>query len=420
MTEVFYQYYFHAVGQGLFAAGHLRDREHRRRFNWVFDSGTSSRRTYLQRELGKFRGGLDTDPIHLFCLSHFDEDHINGARELLALQRVDTLAMPYFPLVERILIALGSPGLSDDYLSFLVDPAGYMYAVAGENLGEVIFIAGGTPPAAEAGEVPRDITPDDDGWDFRPPHTKAPEPPANEDIHGVSERNTWRAVRVYGHQKPFTVGNFWEFMFYNEHAPEPKLMRLREAIVDLVTKHRRPDGSFNGVELLRDVKPLYTRAFGKGGYDKNRISLVVYSGPIPRPKMSGSINCGELIPVDQPRQSRRHFQFFLDTYGKFQVSIGYFGDFPLTSEERLKKVRKHYGFGRWRRLEVVQVPHHGSEYSWYPGASASFTHHASVISSARVSEHHPSQAVLDDLATHGVVLVHELQRAAFWGLVLFA
>lgn len=420
MTDVIYQYYFHAVGQGLFAAGHLRDGQNQRRFNWVFDCGTSSRRSYLQRELGLFRNGMAADPIHLFCLSHFDEDHINGARELLSAQRVDTLVMPYFPLAERLLIALGTPDLSDEYLSFLVDPAGYMYATAGDNLGEVIFITGGNPPANEIEEETPAVDPENDGWDFRPPNTKVREAPEAEDLHGVSEQTSWKTVRVYSHEKPFTAGNFWEFMFYNEHIPDTKAAALRQEVADIVGKHRRNDGSFDGVELLREIKPLYARKFGKSGADKNKISLVVYSGPVHRPKIRGFENYRTLIPVGMPSPYRPDWRPWLVTLPrKFQVSIGYFGDFPLTCIERVKKIRKHFGLNRWNRLEVIQVPHHGSEHSWYDCASAEFSHHASVFSSARVSKNHPSQSVLDDLATHGVVLVHELQRAAFCGAVFF-
>jgi hypothetical protein len=422
MTHIQFLYQFHAVGQGLFASGHLHDYQSNRQFHWVFDCGTSSRRAYVQREISRFRPHLNGEPIGLFCLSHFDEDHINGARELLSQQRVEVLVMPYFPLVERIQIAFATPGLSDDYLRFLVDPAGYMFTAAGDNLGEVILIGGGGGPPEEGDESVPANAPDnpDDRWNFNSPDTKLPEPPAGEDIHGVSDPGSWRAVRVYGHQKPFTVGGAWEFVFFNEKIPDAKATDLRKDVAEIIKKHWRSDGSFDGTGLLRELKPLYVRKFGSSGLAQNRISLVTYSGPIKTPRARSLQLCGSLLPVgiEAPLVSD-WCRWWHHEIKRLKVSIGYFGDFPLTSPDRVRDVRRHFGRWRWNRLQVVQVPHHGSSHSWYEGASGEFQHEASVISSARHSAHHPSQSVLDDLATHGVLLVNEMQRAKFCGHVEF-
>lgn len=413
-----FAYHFQAVGQGLFASGHLEDVELRRRFHWVFDCGTSSRRAYLQREINRFQSVLSGATIDLFCLSHFDEDHINGARELLSKHRVEVLVMPYFPLVERMQIALATSGLSDDYLQFLVDPAGYMFAAAGDNLGEVILITGGGEPSAgdEEGTQTNPSNSPEEPWTLHHPDTKSGDRPADEDMHGVSEPVSRRPVRLYSDQAPFTVGGAWEFLFYNERISEPKVSELRTEVAEIIKKHRKPDGSFDGNGLLRELKPLYVRKFGSSGPAKNRISLVTYSGPIESHRGRRSHLRGYLHPVDIEAP------FFCD-WGPWwprhanhpKVSIGYFGDFPLTTPARVRDVRRHFGRLRWNRLQIIQVPHHGSSHSWYDGASGEFHHEVSVISSSRDSRDHPSQSVLDDLNTHGVVLVNEMQRAVFCG-----
>jgi hypothetical protein len=423
MKHVCFWYQFHAVGQGLFTSGHLHELERNRRFHWVFDCGTSSRRTYVQREVDRFKPQLNGDSIGLFCLSHFDEDHINGARELLTKQRVEVLVMPYFPLVKRIQIAFGTPEISDEYLRFLIDPAGYMFAAAGDNLGEIALIAGGGEPPEEGEEgaaQPEPDNPDSDRWVLNYPDTKFTTPPASEDIHGVSGENSWKAIRVFGQRKPFTVGGEWEFIFFNEQIPDSKAEELRQEVAEIIKKYRRTNGSFDGTGLLRELKPLYVRKFGPSGLAQNRISLVTYSGPIENPRTRSSDLCGSLLPVGiEVPPWYEWCRWHLTDTNRLKVSIGYFGDFPLTSPERLRDVRRHFGRRRWNRLQVIQVPHHGSSHSWYDGASGEFQHQASVISSARHSDHHPSQSVLDDLATHGVLLVNELQRAVFCGHVQF-
>ena len=421
MIDVHFRYSFHPIGQGLFSTGQLDDSNSPRRFDWIFDCGTSSSMQYLQQQIAEFSKFLAGNRISLACLSHFDKDHVNGARELLSFHRVDTLVLPYFPLVERMAIAIWEPEVSEDYLRFLIDPAGYMYAIAGDNLGNVILIAGGNSPPEQGEEPERPNVPDDDNWDFRPPDTKLPEPLAPEDLYGLSDPGSSRPVRVYGHEKPFTVGGIWEFMFYNEHRPDKKIDALRVDVANILRKFRKPDGlTFYGEQLVDHLKQLYDREFGKSGYARNRISLVAYSGPIFRADLenqciSGVVESQGLRSLPWPHAY--HLLYSAKPYCK--ISIGYFGDFPLTTPLRLGSVRKHFGYRRWSWLEVVQIPHHGSHHSWYKGASSEFEHQASVISSARLSRDHPSDEVLDDLRGRGIMLVNELQGAGFIGHVGF-
>jgi hypothetical protein len=421
MIDVHFGYGFHPIGQGLFSTGDLQGNVAAQQFDWVFDCGTASPLRYLQKQIDAFTSRLGAKPIGLFCLSHFDKDHVNGARELLTSHRVDTLVMPYFPLVERMAIALVEPNLSEDYLSFLIDPAGYMYAAAGDNLGNIVFITGGgsTPEGPEA-PVRLPDYPDDGNWDLHFPDTKVPDSPPSEDLHGVSDPGLWRAVRVFTHARPFAVGGVWEFMFYNEHIPDKKAEASREEVAKVIRTFRRQDGFFEGDKLIAQLKPLYKRVFGSSGLARNRISLIVYSGPFNRSDVSGFDLFGGLT-IRGLGSLARPYVYYLrpPNAARFKISIGYFGDFPLTSLTRLNNVRNHFGKRRWSWLDVVQVPHHGSRHSWFKGASAEFEHRASLISAARLSRKHPSDEVLDDLDGRGVMLVNEIQGAHFVGHVRF-
>ena len=419
MIHVHSNYGFHPVGQGLFSSGCIctNDSPH---FNWVFDCGTASSLDYLRKQIGKYKVFLSARSIGLFCLSHFDKDHVNGARELLSLQRVDTLAMPYFPLVERMAIALADPDLTNDYLAFLVDPAGYMYAAAGDNLGNVIFITGGDNPPETPDEPITPDSPDDSDWDLQYPDTKVQEAPDPEDLHGVSDSNTWRAVRVFTHAKPFTVDGVWEFMFYNEHIPDKRSAALRKKVSAIIRKHKRSNGSFDGDNLIDELEIVYEDEFGSTGVAKNRISLVVYTGPLNRSDLTGFRIFGGLTTQGAGSPYWPYAYDLCDPAAEpCKMSVGYFGDFPLTSLRRLNKIKSHFGKRRWSWIEVVQIPHHGSRHSWFPGARAHFEHQASLISSARLSAKLPSQEVLDDLTDHGLMLVNEIQGARFLGHVQF-
>lgn len=429
MTNINFQYRFYAVGQGLFASGHLWNFKRERRFNWVFDCGNSGQEDYLERELECFQAVVAHERVGLFCLSHFDEDHIKGARELLTKQQVEVLVLPYFPLVERIQIAFATHNISDEYLRFLIDPAGYMFTAAGENLEQVIFVAGGSAPPKIDEEGKPQINPDnphDVHLDLRPPNTKPFEPPADEDIHGVSEPTSWKPVRVVTHQKPFLVGNAWEFLFYNEHVPKKDIPKFRNKVAKIIKKHRRLDGTFHGSALLENLSDIYDSTFGGTSAARNRISLAAYTGPIDSSRITGINLFGSLLPVGIDDD---YFGGHFGPYGLLigkpadpeiqNLSIGYYGDFPLTSRKRIAAIRKHFGVARWNRIQAIQVPHHGSRHSWLVGATNEFAHRASVISSARCSKHHPSPEVLTDLNNHGIMMANEQQRVMFWGQARF-
>jgi hypothetical protein len=325
--------------------------------------------------------------------------------------------MPYFPLVERIQIALGTSDISDEYLDFLIDPVGYMFEAADGELREIVLIAGGGPPEESQRDAPQDLPapPSDESWKLRYPDTEIPQSSADQSIQGASAASQGKSVRVFTHQKPFTVG-VWEFMFFNEHIPGKNAPALERKVAEIILKHPRKDGAFDGKELLAELKALYVLTF-PGGAAQNRISLIVYAGPIDRQLLEYVGVWGSLAPAWLPEDYFPRHEWIVSSSPERKASIGYFGDFPLTKPERVTTVQNHFSLHRWNRLQVVQIPHHGSIHSWYAGASKEFHHGISVISSARHSKDHPSQIVIDDLDKYGVVLVNELQRAEFNGRI---
>jgi hypothetical protein len=259
---------------------------------------------------------------------------------------------------------------------------------------------------------------------FQYPDTKI-SVPYHEDAHGVVEgtsTNPSKPVRVFTDRKPFSVGRAWEFMFYNRNIPAKKNHPLQKKVVETVRKYRQSDGTFQGEKLLQELKSIYIKAFGSSGSAQNGISLVTYAGPVSHPKLKPSHIFGRILPVEVgTRTGNFHaYDWALFNDNNVQLSIGYFGDFPLKPLRALSAIRSHFTQSRWDQLQVVQIPHHGSALSWFPNAAREFHHLASVISSARCSKHHPSQEVLDDLSKHGLVFVNEYQRLAFNGEVRYS
>jgi hypothetical protein len=376
----------------------------------VFDCGSKSKRDYLDRELQWFARRLSGRRIRLFCISHFDEDHINGARYLLQKQHVNTLILPYFPLVERIQIAITPPRPSHDYLRFLVDPAGYLFGVAGDNLDQIIFIMGGQSPADPQTPGPEGVSPDDWSLDF--PDPKQPDGVSDEDLHGVSDPLAAPNVLVVDHSQPFTVSGVWEFVFYNEFSPEDRLRPLRDSVVNILRSHKKSDGSFNAKQMLPELTELYSAHLGGSAKEKNRISLVLYAGPL----LSSGINgCRSSGYITIPSYSSWWHGWNRPRFGLYKFSTLYTGDFLLTSMPKLQAMRAHFDAQRWTRIAVMQIPHHGSKGAWFPGAGDHFQHELSVFSSRRASPSFPARTVIDDLQERTPIFVNEYQRFASSG-----
>jgi hypothetical protein len=411
MTRFHFREVFHAVGHGLFAAGVLYLGRPRTCFYWVFDCGSRSKHNYLERELHLFATMLNGESIRLFCISHFDEDHINGARHLLEKHRVDTLILPYFPLVERIQIAVSMSRISADYLQFLVDPAGYLFGIAGDNLGQIIFIMGGGNPTNDA-ESPEPQRYSADNFNLNIPNAEEPDEPLAGDPDGVSDPATSEKVFLLSHSKPVTVGSVWEFVFFNEHSPEDRLRPLREAVISILKSHANRDGSFRARQMLPELKKLYSEDLGSSGKDKNRISLVSYSGPLLSSGLVGWRSEGYI--TDAPNSYRWHDwnRPHLITH---KFSTLHTGDFLLTSMPKLLAMRAHFGVVRWSRIVVTQIPHHGSKGAWFDGAATHFEHELSVFSSGRGSTSFPAKTVIDDLQTRTPIFVNEYQRFGLSG-----
>jgi hypothetical protein len=411
MTRFYFREVFHAVGHGLFTAGALYRNRPPTSFCWVFDCGSKSKRAHLDRELHLFARSLTGECIRLFCISHFDEDHINGARLILEKHRIDRLILPYFPLVERIQIALTTPRISSGYLQFLVDPAGYLFGIAGANLGEIIFIMGGGQPASEPENLgPQNVSPEN--WNFDVPDSTTPEGISDEDLRGSSTRSPVSRVLVINHSAPFIIGKVWEFVFYNEYSPPDRLRPLREAVIAILGSHKRNDGSFNARQMLPELRKLYSEKLGDSGRQKNRISLVVYSGPLLSNRIAGWRAGGFITPIGTS------FPWHGWTRSRFctaKFSTLHTGDFLLTNLLKLQAMKSHFGNLRWSSLAVIQIPHHGSKSAWFTGAGGHLQHELSVFSSPQGSTSFPAKAVLNDLQARTTsILVNECQRFGFY------
>ena len=122
----------HAVGQGCFHSGEIRE-DHELRHRYVYDCGAISK--YAKQRDGCIDGYLShfaaRDPLHSIFLSHAHADHVNGVERLLHPStglNVDTIVLPLINVTDR-LIAFARTASEDAaaaqtefYRTFVADP----------------------------------------------------------------------------------------------------------------------------------------------------------------------------------------------------------------------------------------------------------------------------------------------------------
>lgn len=366
------------VGQGLFMSGRLFGAASGQ-FTWVYDCGSTSGAAERDKAIAAFRKELAGRRIDLVTLSHFDSDHINGIVELIRGVRVRTLLLPYVPLWQRLLIALGEEiGADDSLLAFYLDPVGYLASIEGSEIDEVVFVPGAGPDDVVPGfeDEPDPDRPIEGGKaEYGTPPEGSDGDPAVAGSANVQVRFLKPAGRII-------VPSLWEFIPYNDAAMQPLatalfIRRVKRIAGALLAGRRRQS------VMLRLLKRIYQRAFGSGSVPANLISLFLYAGPI-----------GTRVRFD-PVAATAPFRINPNRDNLAQLATG---DGFLDTPARLAALQRFYGrSGRLDRAGLLQVMHHGARPNWQSGLAAVLKPAASIFSSDPGHTHaHPAPEVLRD------------------------
>ncbi len=303
--------------------------------------------------------------------------------------------LPYIPLWQRLVIAAQQGVAAEDVLfRFFVNPAGYLFSIPGQQIGEVVFV----PPAGSEGGG--------DGEFPSAPAPAGPRPSALKAEYGGppdSERPTWTAnpfddprVRYLAKGGRLLLP-FWEFVPYNDADLSARAdAAFRAAAAPLIQKLVRPSRGSPAV-ALKKLRSLYDKTFGKTSSRRNQISLFLYSGPLDH---SSRADVDGWDPRFEPGVWERFAQ--LST-----------GDGMLETPERLTAMIRHYGSStRMTKMGIFQVMHHGAKSSWHPGVAERLCPVASIISSEPSDKRyrHPHAEVLRDFWSHGAVQVDSVER----------
>jgi hypothetical protein len=396
------EYCFHPVGQGLFGSGAIKNIGGQQEFNWVYDCGTSSSQSFVDRELlclkRKASNGIAKPKLNLVTISHFDYDHISGLLKLLKHFSVDTLLLPYMPLWQRLVLAfVGGSRIKAELMPFFVDPVAYLSGLSEAEISKIVFVQSSSPIDPTVEDQPTDNLPPIDDAPWRLDYTSVE--PTLEQRNEISiSKIQVDYLKVNSH---LLIKGVWEFMPYNDSELSHKVSDAFRNKVDeckaRLLHTQDQDDQKKAIELLKE---LYDQAFGKK--NRNLISLFLYSGPLQsmRPKygnfiqMVGENNCIHGNSSDSAKHS------WICTIGT--GGILYTGDGYLNNQTRINKLIDHIGRKRISKLVCLQVMHHGAIGNWTLGLAKTLNPCVSIFSSDPLRKKpHPHLSVWKDFTNNG-------------------
>lgn len=423
LVEIISTNTFYPAGHGTFFAGDLINwNDDKIIFSWVYDCG-SKRHSWLSdlidsyKHSGVARHFLTTDSrekIDMLCISHFDSDHVNGLEKLLSEFSVDTLVLPYLPLNTRLEIALSLDLEAADDTSamlFAIDPIGFLtnrgYL---ESISKVLFIKGsnseGAVPISNDDFNP--IGPDENSESiFRNVGTSI-NSDENYNLEGLSQSKVW----ALDDKSPVRIFEFWEFVFYNKELPGGLAPKSSTSLIDIQKEVIKTLVGLNltGKTTKKDttkwrkkIREIYERHFGSSSEGRNDISLVLYSNQI----KSKSIKdlcwpyCDLILYEDL------QMPVSCVPASKDKTGLLLSGDITLRNSD-ISKLQSHLGSQRWKSVNLLQIPHHGSTHSWQVGNAKLLPSEFNVfnVPDSDKSGHHPHIDVLEDFKNKKILFAN--------------
>ncbi len=422
MSKLQVEFCFHPVGQGCFYTGRFLN-EGNIKFNFVYDCGSKTKGAFLQYAIDKYKKSIVKNTIEMVIISHFDEDHVNGVFELLKGVRCNNLIIPYYSPVERLALYLKASKFDDNYRQMLQNPIGFFESEERFNIGKIILV-GGTKPNEETDEdgpfgkdLPRrNIA--NENYELDGPFLSEEEhKEVLEEIkRSYNEEITSKKLRIL--RKPYLIKIYiWEFVFYLRKHDQILLIDSFSKDVDqILIKNNIKLTDLFDPSPLKDLTNCYRRWFGK---NLNLTSLIVYHGLI-----NVGI-CDVLMSCNPCPYPYRFYRYYFDgSFSDFKMGTLLTGDADLSSPNKVKKMITYFtNFECFDKICLLQVPHHGSKYSWLddvPNGLHDFLIY--VINHGLRRKKHPSKVVVDYInnnCNNGVLLFNTEFNPLYFRLEIF-
>lgn len=337
----------HPVGQGSFFTERFLDDNGNAVLNVVYDCGAYPGIDNVRWEIERtFKEG---EEIAALFISHLDRDHINGVPDLL---RHCVVRRIIFPLVSQeirdVIWVLGAIQKQDSFLlGFINDAEGTIGNLGLSYTPELIrvepFYEENTPSAVDSRELYKYNLGDLESL------RNVKSIPSNHDIYYKPRSladGSCSSTQIEWVYRPFNYQNVNRLDELNKKLPG-----------DVTCKNIVGKWKFGNKEEKRGIKKAYESL--EDGINAN--SMVLYSGL----KQGSSANCRTPCEVFGSlgvfcTQVCPAFSLYLI---RGRSGCLYTGDFDASNSNAWKSLKRCYS-DLWSNVGCIQVPHHGSYYSF--------------------------------------------------------
>lgn len=352
---------FHNAGQGLFYSGTIG------KFEFIYDCG-SFRKDHLNSVLSTYKNRLTSKKVDLLILSHLHEDHVSGLYSLfhrLPKITVDNVMLPYLRPAERLLLAVGLPEFTGDWVyEFLADPVQFFIE---RDVKQVTYLSGGESASDEQMNYRSERHDEQSGFtDKLRDSTELKNYIYNNEPHLSRHLNS--RLKIKSHKGALVANSvYWEFQFFN-CSISPSIMQ----------------SFLNCVRGLSPYKPITELIVDPQERAKLRVCYNIIN--------KTDFNSTSLIVLHRPLYAGSGLQ------PNRQVQL-------LTGDVNLKKhlseMHNHFG-SALSAVDLCLIPHHGSIRNWNPAILSNLSPKCMWVASTGIKNRtQPSLKILGDIKSHG-------------------
>ncbi|CAF4075530.1 unnamed protein product [Rotaria sp. Silwood2] len=271
---------------------------------FVFDCGSNSIRSYLDREIADYKARELNGHLNLLILSHFDADHVNGVFNLLGGIKCDRLVIPYYDPIERLLLAIINNDANDDYISMLQNPIDFF---SGDrfNIDEIVIVGG--PEENDSDQIinPDRIPPkesngkinDAKSFKFSADYLSGKEKAKRLKYIANSEGFTANLNKVQFLKIPHLVLiDIWEFIFYVKGCKSDAHEEFKNEINSFQTDYSLTMAEMFSVNNLKRIKSIYSTHFGANLNVTSMGDYILNYVQSPDIKLSEALCCSAAVP----------------------------------------------------------------------------------------------------------------------------
>jgi len=337
----------------------------------VFDCGTLSERTSLETAIEAFKRDLNNNQLDVLFISHLDDDHVNGIKNLLENLICKRIYLPYLTPIHRLYVAIRhSPQDTndfDDFISFLQSPHRYLLNIEGTRIEKIIYVIGNSEEnSITNSENIGPIDPDRSDFEIIDKLSFIPEEVFSLEMNQIgSDYNN--VVEFRNGNNSVQLSRIWEFYLYHKPASDDLIDKLIEEINKLYSLSIDRQLSQEALELILKNKGKLgelRKKFKKLFKSINRTGLIIQHKPIGY-QSAGFIKVNNYYPFHHYfNQGSRIFK--RDAFHNHNLPDYYYwgvtlltGDICLNQIEDSDYIKRHL-----ESVLVFQVPHHGSYQGW--------------------------------------------------------